>query len=366
MDIKSPHIPQLDGLRGLAIFLVVGQHYFGFFPVFSFGWSGLDLFFVLSGYLITGRLLAKSRSPGYFSNFYRNRALRILPLYYGVLLLFFAGIHFVARKENLSLMSYYTIHWKSFFFFTENWTYIIYGAPKATYLVPFWSLAAEEQFYLVWPVLLYLLVSNRSRIKLCLAIPPVVMIIRMAIYFSHFRTGNWNGMNIFFNTFCRIDSFAIGALLCEFHHARVRISDRVVNLFLSLTAAALVISYSIFMYVGGGYNAFFGTVGNPLTAMLWACILHKSLSPSVGITGKFFRLRGLRFLGKISYGLYVFHFPIILLFQTRIVDWGMGHLSWSASTMKIPAIACCLLISLLLSMLSYRYYESFFLRLKKR
>jgi peptidoglycan/LPS O-acetylase OafA/YrhL len=366
---RTRRIPQLDGLRGLAILLVVSQHYFGFLAAFSFGWVGLDLFFVLSGYLITGRLLAKQKSPGYFRDFYRNRALRILPLYYTVLILFFLGIHFFVRKENLPLLSYYTIHWKSFFIFTQNWTFIIYGVPGAIYLLHFWSLAAEEQFYLVWPALIYILVGNRPRILLCLVILPVVIIIRLVIFFCY--PGSGNGINIFFNTICRLDSFVIGALLCEIHYAKIRIPAKAVNLVLALSVIAIATSLFVFKNVGPS-NAFFGTIGTTFTAIVCACLLHKSVEPSAnaGAPGlftaaRFFNARVLRFFGKISYGLYVIHFPVILLLDSRLFDWGIHHLSWSPLVMRISAAGCCLIISLLLSLSSFRYFESFFLRLKR-
>jgi peptidoglycan/LPS O-acetylase OafA/YrhL len=359
----SRFIPQLDGTRGIAILLVMGQHSFGFLPVFTFGWAGIDLFFVLSGYLITSRLLAKHREPGYFSSFYRNRALRILPLYYGFLIVFFAGIHFLARKENLPLLSYYTIHWKSFFIFTENWTFIIYGAPLATNLLHFWTLAVEEQFYLVWPVVVYILASHRSRMRVFLAIPPIVMLIRMAIFSTHPHNGN--GINVYFNTLCRADSLVIGALLSELHHAKVRIPARLVNFLLLLSIA--VIAISLFLFGKFGWTgAFFGTIGNTFTAIVWACTMHKSITSSNSFTARFFSAGILRFFGKISYGLYVLHYPIQLLLHNRLYDWELVHLHWSGMALQALAGTGCLLISVLLSTLSFRYYESFFLRLKKR
>lgn len=364
---RSHQIPQLDGLRGLAILLVVSQHNFGFLPVFSFGWSGLDLFFVLSGYLITGRLLEKRGKPGYFRNFYRNRALRILPLYYGALIIFFMAVHFLAKKEHLPELSWYAVHWKSFYLFTQNWAFIIYGVPTAIYLLHFWSLAVEEQFYLVWPALVHFLESSRSRIILCLALVPVAIIIRVIIFFTH--PGSGNGINTLFNTFCRMDSFAIGALLCEIHRAKIRVPGWMVNLALALSVTAITISLFIWRNLAPA-NPFFGTVGTTFTAILYGCILYKSLAPTaVGASsapGRFFSAPILRFFGKISYGLYVIHFPILLILYTRLYDWGLDRLQWSAPVLQASSAAVCLLISVLVSMISFRYFESFFLRLKSR
>ncbi len=379
---RSRRIPQLDGLRGLAILLVVCQHHFGFLPFFSFGWSGLDLFFVLSGYLITGRLLANQHAPGYFSHFYRNRALRILPLYYGTLIIFFIAVLFLVKKDNLPALSFYTTHWKSFFLFTQNWTFIVYGVPATIYLLHFWSLAIEEQFYLVWPALVFLLTNRRLRIVICLAIPPVVIISRLLLYFSHPGGGAGAGsdrtaVDILFNTFCRIDSFAIGALLCELHQARIKIAARMVNLALAISVAAIIVSFFIFGNLAPT-NPFFATIGTTCIAMIAGALLHKSLTgPSLADpspageragfspTARFFNTRILRFLGKISYGLYIIHFPIFLLLYSRIVNWGIANLHWKGLAMELSASLTCLLIALLLSVLSFRYYESFFLRLRR-
>jgi peptidoglycan/LPS O-acetylase OafA/YrhL len=360
---RSRRIPQLDGLRGLAILLVVCQHHFGFLRFFSFGWSGIDLFFVLSGYLITGRLLANQHAPGYFSHFYRNRALRILPLYYGTLIIFFIAVLFLVKKDSLPSLSFYTTHWKSFFLFTQNWTFIVYGVPATIVLLHFWSLAIEEQFYLVWPALVFLLTKRSLRLIICLAIPPVVIITRLVLYFSHPGDGHRTAVDILFNTFCRIDSFAIGALLCELHHARIKIPDWIVNLALAVSVAAITISLFIFGNLAPT-NAFFATIGTTCIAMIAGALLHKSLA-DLSLTARFFNTPILRFFGKISYGLYIIHFPIFLLLYSRIVNWGIANLHWKGLAMQVSASVTCLLIALFLSVLSFRYYESFFLRLKR-
>src|ERR1700761_1301740 len=117
----SGYIPSLDGLRGIAILLVIAFHYF---PGFSFGWCGVDLFFVLSGYLITGRLIATLDRPGYFTHFYRNRILRIFPLYFATLIVFFIGISFFTKPATQPLLAYYHTHWISYFLFFDNFTFI--------------------------------------------------------------------------------------------------------------------------------------------------------------------------------------------------------------------------------------------------
>src|ERR1022692_3615520 len=134
---KNNHIPQLDGLRGVAILLVITFHYFGFIKVFSFGWTGVDLFFVLSGYLITGKLSDSLHKPNYLRGFYKNRMLRVFPLYYLVLIIFFLAVLILPKNQHISTLHYYVEHWISFFLFFQNWTMIFFWAPERTLFNPF-------------------------------------------------------------------------------------------------------------------------------------------------------------------------------------------------------------------------------------
>jgi peptidoglycan/LPS O-acetylase OafA/YrhL len=174
---SGQRIPALDGIRGLAIALVMFHHftlYGGMRPDFVLdkvyrhvalvGWVGVDLFFVLSGFLITGILHDSRSDRHYFRNFYMRRTLRIFPLYYGVLAATFLVLPLVldvsgSCRELLRDQAWY-------------WTYLINVQigldywPSCFVLGHFWSLAVEEQFYLVWPLLLYLL-GRRGMLALC-------------------------------------------------------------------------------------------------------------------------------------------------------------------------------------------------------
>ena len=138
----------LDGFRGLAILLVIGYHYLNFF---SFGWTGVDLFFVLSGFLITGKLVESLGADHYFRNFYIKRILRIVPLYYFILLLFFVLIPFLL--PSLVSVSFKELQHEQIYY----WTFVVniydavHGWPLNVTLIHFWSLACEMQFYLLWP-----------------------------------------------------------------------------------------------------------------------------------------------------------------------------------------------------------------------
>lgn len=357
-DQLPRHIPALDGLRGLAILLVLSWHSMpvthGFFP----GWAGVDLFFVLSGYLITGKLLATKDGPNYFLNFYRNRALRILPLYYAVLFSFLAVVLLFVQKQHLAEFSIYTGHWKSFMLFTQNWTFIFVGYPKNISLAHFWSLAIEEQFYLAWPVVILLTKSPASRIKLFAALIILVMLVRTALYLfyppSHFPDH--------FNTFLRADSLIAGALLYQLHHAGIKIDAGMVK-----RAALLLLILIVVGLIATGvspFTLFFGTVGYTVVALFFACVLHLIVVPGKNAPDRIFRWPFLRYCGKISYGLYILHLPIILLAGTKMTAWGTTRWPAGPGLVFAASMTICLLLAFLFSTLSFRWFESWFLRLK--
>ncbi|HVG42973.1 MAG TPA: acyltransferase [Chitinophagaceae bacterium] len=142
------YYPALDGLRGLAILLVVVYHNFGFINYFFFGWLGVDLFFVLSGFLITDILLKTREQPNFIRHFYTRRLLRIFPLYYLALILFLLLIP--AANPTLLNVEYYRDNSTWLLLYLQNWLYI-FNPTNQSALFHFWSLAVEEQYYLLWP-----------------------------------------------------------------------------------------------------------------------------------------------------------------------------------------------------------------------
>lgn len=172
----ASRIPELDGIRGIAILLVIFFHFGRYFPEHSnwanylyrgfkgLGWSGVDLFFVLSGCLITRILLRSKHSPNYFKSFYMRRALRILPLYYlGVFLFFDCGIPRMASWYHPAL-SEQLWYWLPI----SNW-HSAFGVLAYSPIGHLWSLAVEEQFYLIWPLVVLLLGEN-ALLALCIGL----------------------------------------------------------------------------------------------------------------------------------------------------------------------------------------------------
>ncbi len=164
-DRNEKRVPALDGLRGLAILLVALGHIFYSLYPFKFGWIGLNLFFVLSGYLITMRLFHHLKMDGrrYFQNFYARRVLRKYPFCLACLLVFFALLPLVYSRYFLYFSSVYEIQgW--YWGYASNWYIFLFGLPKNPVFFHFWSLAVEEQFYLIWPFLFKYIVRFKYRL----------------------------------------------------------------------------------------------------------------------------------------------------------------------------------------------------------
>jgi peptidoglycan/LPS O-acetylase OafA/YrhL len=201
-------IPQLDAVRGFAVLLVL-VHNTDVYPSLHLGlisrngWMGVDLFFVLSGFLITGILLDTKQSGGYFRNFYARRCLRIWPLYYSALLFIFVILPILRPSEAHAVFETRSSPWWSFLIFLQN--FLVPIPTMATGLLGVtWSLAVEEQFYLIWPLIVRFCTEAQLR-KIAIAVVCVSPMLRF--YLSLHR------VNIYSNTFCRLDGLMAGALL---------------------------------------------------------------------------------------------------------------------------------------------------------
>jgi peptidoglycan/LPS O-acetylase OafA/YrhL len=307
--------PGLDGIRGIAILLVLGMH-FGFYPsfytpappsivvrwmaeIFAGGWIGVDLFFVLSGFLITSILLASKAGPHYFRNFYGRRSVRIFPLYYTALVvgLFVAPALFGERWARFMGDSWSRQTWL--------WTYtlnvaVTFGVMRdAGMFGPLWSLAVEEQYYLFWP----LIVKYTSRAVLgsvCATFIVGSLMFRLgwlAVGFS------WTGAYHF--TLARLDALAVGAgiaLLMESRTWAGRL-ERWALPGLMLGAAAIGIMflrYPLFVPT----EPFIVTFGHSILALTFGCLVVMALrNPAPA----WLRASWLMTLGKYSYGIYVWH-----------------------------------------------------------
>ena len=347
------YYPGLDSLRGVAIIMVLLYHYF---PFFRIGWLGVDLFFVLSGFLITTHLLKSRRTSSYFRNFYIRRVLRIFPLYYGFLLVFFLLGSFVfSQIGGTSNFGYYASNQWWYWLFLQNWLMIDKGVPPEPYLIHFWSLAIEEQFYLLWPLLVFLL-KELSRLKQVIVLVFCTALIVRIICWNYFHLPVYAN---YYNSFARMDSLAAGAFLATLIHQNNRIPPKLIAL--STFFFVLLLSYSALFYRNVSHvNGAFATIGYSVSAIFFTCLCFLALKEKRWPIQFFF----LRYIGRISYGLYVFHLPILLAGSALLTPLLNYHFTLLPTQLTIGLI--CLILTFVASLLSYNLIELPLLRLKNK
>lgn len=350
---ETKHIPSLDGIRGLAVLLVVAFHFLprtglgAFGEIASFGWAGVDAFLVLSGFLITGILYRQRGRPRFFRNFYLRRALRLFPLYYFILCLAFL------------LTPFLHIHWKlgqiPFFFYAANMV-LSYdqalGGLGPLNFRHFWTLALEEQFYLIWPWIIGSRISRAGLLKVCAAGIAVAVTVRLAL--APFPWAHWF---IYYSLPTRMDSLLIGAALALISLPTIRTAH------LSLLFAGLV--YLAVVWKAGSLwflSRPMMSIGYTAQAVLFASLIVLALHPRT-FSQRVFSSRPLRFYGKYSYGIYLWHsllFDQFDRFSVRVAQCISIHFVAS-----LTSFAAILLGSTLVAMASYHLLEEPFLTLKR-
>ncbi|SEP31494.1 Peptidoglycan/LPS O-acetylase OafA/YrhL, contains acyltransferase and SGNH-hydrolase domains [Niastella yeongjuensis] len=346
------YIPALDGLRGVAILLVISYHYFVKYTNWvQPGWSGVDLFFVLSGYLITKRLIENNDHPNRYVLFYRNRALRILPLYYLVLILFYAGIYIIVSPQNIHRFDFYLNNKARYLLFLQNWLFL-HTRPPEGHLIHLWSLAIEEQFYLVWPLFLYAFYKNKHFKNILWGIIIFVLVFRNILYYFN------NQPIYYFHTLCRIDPLACGALI---YFVSPDKKQAAIIKWLGIAGALVIIAGILVIKTPWPTSAFNTTIGYSAFAFLFASVLYNTIHNPGSLTAVL-KNPALRFIGKISFGLYIFHL-LVLDSCLQGISTILQQLFHAPVVKYLPEIIC-LLISFILSIISYFFYESYFLKLK--
>lgn len=353
------HYPALDGLRGVAILLVVFVHNFGFMNYFFFGWLGVDLFFVLSGFLITEILLNSSGQPGFLKRFYVRRVLRIFPLFYLLLLI---CLFILPLFKTLGLdISYYrenqVWHWT----YLQNWLYVFKEPYGDKILMHTWSLAVEEQFYLLWPLLILLLRRPKYLLAAMLLLLIMTGVARYIVWLN--KTENLAYASLY--TFTRIDGLCIGSMVALLQKINPRFLKKY-TLLIVLLMAAINFGFYFINDRSGFTLPYLAIVGYTTFAVIFGLLVYEAVAGE----SKFLQLlldnRPLKLFGKISYGLYVFHWPVYILFfdQLRNYVTGKDLLSFRAAEMLSGIVVT--LIAIFISMLSYRYFEKPFLQLKSK
>jgi peptidoglycan/LPS O-acetylase OafA/YrhL len=290
------HIPTLDGLRGIAVLLVILYHCGARIPsttgtyllqrVLDLGWSGVDLFFVLSGFLITGILLDTRESLSYFRTFYGRRVLRIFPLYFAYLTAVLLLVH--PGPDPWSYLTY-----------LSNW-YFGQGG-RDLYVGHLWSLAIEEQFYLAWPAIVWLM-PRRKLAWGCAGLVAVALACRIVV--------GMDALAAYRLTPCRMDGLALGAFVAigmkEFRGTLDRWAPA--TLAVSLTGLLLVVAR---LQSGFWNDPKMWTIGASLVVIVYACVVFTAATARDGIYRRILASRALGVFGKYSYAMYVFQIVVL-------------------------------------------------------
>jgi len=347
------HIAELDGIRGLAIGLVLIYHFVSaslgpLRRVAESGWVGVDLFFVLSGFLITRILLSSRGAPHYFRNFYARRALRVWPLYYVILAFAFVGTRALPVRMHVgaSLLPFYLT-------FTQNIVGTVGFGPWA--VAHTWSLAIEEQFYLVWPWVVFLL-PRRS----FLFVSGSCWVLTLAVKALLIRLGV-PAMKADYFTFVRMDGLCAGALLASMVR-RFPASD-VLRVAKPLTGWTLALCVACFALKQRA-PALVILTNHFQLSLAFAGFVAISFTGAGGAGPvRLLRSTPLVWLGQRSYGLYVWHF-LVQRQMVRLLDHVPGL--WRGGTWDLIRVGALVALSCGAASLSWVVVERPFLRLKDR
>jgi peptidoglycan/LPS O-acetylase OafA/YrhL len=331
--------------------------------VTNYGSYGVELFFVLSGFLITGILYDAHNKPHYFRNFYMRRLLRIFPLYYGVLALVFFVAPLIPLLRGPTL-DYLVDRQAWAWLYAVNIFIARDGEWSFSYLDHFWSLAIEEHFYLVWPLVVFLLARRpRALIAVTLATALGAMTARLI---ASLMGLNW--WTIYVLTPFRLDGLALGAFLAVMARQPAGAERLVQALPWGMAAAGglLALTFLWTLLVSHQGLELVLPVRASLILMLLACLLVWALvAPKQSATSRFFRSRPMIFLGTYSYGLYVYHHFISYYLSANRTELELAR--WLGSHGAAVALQATLgaLASLAVAYVSYELFEKRFLGLKR-
>jgi peptidoglycan/LPS O-acetylase OafA/YrhL len=359
----------LDGVRGVAILMVIFSHFnydsllqkkdMVFEPVLSrlnmFGDTGVDLFFLLSGYLITTILLESKAKPvnEYLKNFYARRFLRIFPLYYLILFLLFILLPFfiiydqAAQKflENQLFVWLYLSNWPGIG--------IDWDSSSSFWLGHFWSLAVEEQFYLMWPMVVYF--SDNKSLKLINTFLILLSVCSVTIF-------SFNSDLIFFEwrTVSRGGALCLGSLIAIYSYEK--------HDFKFITGNPLLFITSLLIYFAALCSprlSFFNAHIHYAAWFFYAICFVFLINIKKGLLHNILSSRILAFLGIISYGLYVYHGVLRPQVYTYIENFFASYSTGFVLFDLFIYSILVLVLNVIIATISYYCYEKLFLKMKK-
>lgn len=339
------YVPELDGLRGIAVLAVVFYHcearlrYAPVHRVVEWGWAGVNLFFVLSGFLITGIILDSRDDPHFFRNFYARRSLRIWPVYVLLLLLVFTLVPLTFSGFWSAVDQTRHAPWPYLVLFVQN--LFVLSLPGT--IGPTWSLAIEEQFYVAWAPLARFVRNRNLMIALVLVI----------IASPFLRAGN-RGTLTPTHTLIHLDGLAFGSLIA----VALRSVSWTQRVFRRIAVSAITVAVPVLaylLYVGSAFSDSF-------LALLFAggLLLALTSSGERHLYNRALTSKPLRFYGRISYGLYMIHilvFTLIGAFDEKMLPYGYAG--------DFTVVAVRITLATLVALAMWHGFERPILRLKR-
>ncbi len=355
--IEKVYYPTLDGLRGLAILLVLLLHNFKFFKYFSYGWIGVDLFFVISGFLITGILIDNRETPKYLSIFYLRRVIRIFPLYYLLLTL---CLFILPKINKLNFGSeYYQENQIFLWSYLQNWLFAIKSPEDDHTLLHTWSLAVEEQFYILWPIITHILGKPLRILLFSVLLLIGIGIARYLTYKLQVANSNY----AIFVTFTRIDGLCIGAITSIIFRINPDIMwqnrKSIILFFTSINFCFIFLKWYHIIDL-----PYWALIGYTSLSVMFGLLVYATIDERSKLIRRIFGNIYMRFFGKISYSLYIFHWPIYLIIKSFTDHFILDSIDITVNKFILGIVST--IAAIIVSTISFEYFEKPILQMKSK